>query len=189
MDYKSVDKAHRWHRSDEFLETWSKMVAGAKRNLEGIKNTNEAYLKRLQSLAPNTAWAAFERGDGPKAEGDGVDLVLEEGWDDLTPMRQLQFTRVNMVQEKCYQQELKLFIYIHNGDLHNCIKSFEKLKEVSCDFLEEIEERVQRGLSKEGLYLKVCKRWKEQVGDLSTFFKKRMECYKWGCGCCVNSVV
>ena len=61
---------------------------------------------------------------------------------------------------------------MYNGDLRNCIKSFEKLKELSCDFLGEIEERVQRGLVKEGAYLKVCKHWKEEVGDLSTFFKK-----------------
>ena len=44
MDYKSVDKAYRWHRSDEYLETWSKMVAGV--NITSNARMNEAYLKR-----------------------------------------------------------------------------------------------------------------------------------------------
>ena len=78
---------------------------------------------------------------------------------------------------------------MYNGDLRNCIKSFEKLKELSCDFLEEVEERVQRDVCQEGDYLQLCKHLKEQVEDVSTFLKGRMECYKGGCGCCVNSVV
>jgi hypothetical protein len=134
MDYKSVDKAYRWPRSDVYLEHWSERVAEGKRRIEQAKNFEQAYLKKLQS---------------------------HEDWDDLTPMGQLQFTKVNMLEVKCVHQVLKLYIYIYNGDLRNCIKSFEKLKELSCDFLAEIEERVQRGIDTEGVYLKVCKRIKE----------------------------
>ena len=59
MDYKSVDKAYRWPRSDVYLEGCLKRVAESKRRLEQAKNNISAYLKKLQSY---------------------------EDWDNLTPM-------------------------------------------------------------------------------------------------------
>ena len=128
MDYKSVDKAYRWPRSDVYLRHWLERVDQGKHRIEQAKNNISTYLKKLQS---------------------------HEDWDNLTPMGQLQFTKACMIEVKCLQQELKLEIYVYNGDLRNSIKSFEKFKELSCDFLEEVEERVQRGIDKEGGYLKI----------------------------------
>ena len=80
-----------------------------------------------------------------------------EDWDGLTPMGQLQLTKACMSEVKCLQQELKLFIYAYNGDLRNSIKSFEKLKELSCDFLEEVEERVEQGIDKRWIFTNLYK--------------------------------
>ena len=156
MDYKSVDKAYRWRRSDVYLESWLETIAEGKGRLQKAKNNEQTYLKRLQSC---------------------------EDWGDATPMEKLAIQKLDTLMVNLHKQKLKINIYVYNGDLRNCIKSFEKFKELSCDVLEEVEERVQRNLSEEGTYLEICTSFKEQVEFLSAFLKERMECYKGGCGC------
>ena len=93
-------------------------------------------------------------------------------------------THIHMLDVKLQQLCLKFCIYMYNGDLRNCIKSFEKYKEVSCDLLEKVEEQVEQDVCQESQYLGICKRLKKYVEDISTLLTPIMKCYKGGCGCC-----
>ena len=158
MDYKSVDKAYRWLRSDDYLERFLERVDRSKHRLDQAQTERQTNLKGLQ---------AFEE------------------WNDLTPMGKLAPLKLDTLMVNLYKQKLKVNIYMYNGDLRNSIKTFEKVKELNCDLLEEVEERVEQDVCQESDYLQLCQDLKEQVEDVSTFLKGRMECYKGGCGCCM----
>ena len=158
MDYKSVDKAYRWRRSNDYLEDFLKRVDRKKHHYEQAQTERQVTLKGLQAF---------------------------EDWDDLTPMEKLAIQELETLLVNLHKQELKINIFMYNGDLRNCIKSFEKFKELSCDLLGEVEERVEQDVCQESDYLQLCKDLKEQVEDVSTFLKGQMECYKGGCVCCV----
>ena len=60
----------------------------------------------------------------------------------------------------------KVYIYLHNGDLRNCIKYFYKLQTLCSDLLTRMSDDVNTGFLLESEYLRFCDLFKGILDDI-----------------------
>ena len=99
---------------------------------------------------------------------------------------QLEFLIKELYNKTCITSqrlEVKLFIYIYNGDVYNIIKTMKKIKDLSFIMIEEYEEQITtqqkiryisdtgKEIEGEGGYLEFCNNVKKETDRNDRFLK------------------
>ena len=99
---------------------------------------------------------------------------------------QLEFLIIELYNKTCITSqrlEVKLFIYIYNGDVYNIIKTMKKIKDLSFIMIEEYEEQkttqqkiryisdTGKEIEGEGGYLEFCNNVKKETDRNDRFLK------------------